>query len=59
MNENKIIEFPVKNKTAQESSNEEKKAVTYSNTSNPIYKKMLEFHHAKIGDKLTIKDILR
>jgi len=27
--------------------------------SNPIYKKMLAFHHAKIGEKLSISDILR
>ena len=26
---------------------------------NPIYKKMLAFHNAKIGDKLTISDLLR
>lgn len=26
--------------------------------SNPIYKNMLNFHNSKIGDKLTIKDLL-
>lgn len=26
---------------------------------NPIYKKMLAFHNSKIGDKLTISDLLR
>lgn len=59
MNENKIIELPVKNNTDEEPSIEIKKAEKHSNTSNPIYKKMLEFHHSKIGDKLSIKDILR
>ena len=59
MNENKIVELPVKNKAVEETSIENKKSEVYSNTSNPIYKKMLEFHHAKIGEKLSIKDILR
>jgi len=26
---------------------------------NPIYKKMLTFHHSKIGEKFSISDLLR
>ena len=57
MNENKIVRLQVLDKVA-ETPVEEKTVKTY-NTSNPIYKNMLAFHHAKIGEKLTISDILR
>lgn len=43
--------------------NEEVEAVTspiiVDKQTNPIYKQLLQFHHAKIGEKLSIKDILR
>ena len=56
MNENKVVRLQVIDKV--ETPVEEKTVKTY-NTSNPIYKNMLAFHHAKIGEKLTISDILR
>ena len=57
MNENKIVRLQVLDKV-EETPVEEKTVKTY-NASNPIYKNMLAFHHAKIGEKLTISDILR
>ncbi len=36
-----------------------KPSVTYPNHTNPIYKKMISFHNEKIGDKWSIKDLLR
>lgn len=43
--------------------NEEVETVTspiiVDKQTNPIYKQLLQFHHAKIGEKLSIKDILR
>lgn len=29
----------------------------YANQSNPIYKKMMQFHNSKIGDKFSVKDL--
>ncbi len=57
MNENKIVKLQVLDKVT-ETPVEEKTVKSY-NVSNPIYKKMLAFHNAKIGEKLTISDILR
>ena len=57
MNENKIVRLQVLDKVT-ETPVEEKTVKSY-NVSNPIYKKMLAFHNAKIGEKLTISDILR
>lgn len=59
MNENKVIRLQVLDKVEETPIVEEKTTQTYSNVSNPIYKKMLAFHNAKIGEKLTISDILR
>ncbi len=58
MNENKVVRLQVLDKQVEETVVEEKATKSY-NVSNPIYKKMLSFHNAKIGDKLTISDILR
>ncbi len=58
MNENKIVRLRVLDKQVEETPVEEKNIKSY-NVSNPIYKKMLAFHNAKIGEKLTISDILR
>lgn len=33
--------------------------VTHPNQTNPIYKKFAKFVNSKIGDKLTIRDLLR
>lgn len=38
---------------------EEKNVQTYSTQTNPIYKNLMKFHHAKIGEKLSVKDLLR
>lgn len=57
MNENKIVRLQVLDKV--ETAPVEEKTVKTYNASNPIYKNMLAFHHAKIGEKLTISDILR
>lgn len=57
MNENKVIKLQVLDKV--ETPVVEEKTVKTYNASNPIYKNMLAFHHAKIGEKLTISDILR
>ncbi len=57
MNENKIVRLQVLDKVT-EAPVEEKTVKTF-NASNPIYKNVLNFHHAKIGEKLTISDILR
>ena len=59
MNENKIVRLQVLDKVETAPVVEEKATAKYSNVSNPIYKKMLAFHNAKIGEKLTISDILR
>ncbi|MBR1681372.1 hypothetical protein IJ707_06260 [bacterium] len=59
MNENKIVRLQVLDKQVEETPVVEEKTVKSYNVSNPIYKKMLAFHNAKIGDKLTISDILR
>lgn len=59
MNENKIVRLQVLDKVETTPVVEEKTTAKYSNVSNPIYKKMLAFHNAKIGEKLTISDILR
>lgn len=59
MNENKVIRLQVLDKVEETPVVEEKTTQKYSNVSNPIYKKMLAFHNAKIGEKLTISDILR
>jgi len=56
MSDNKVIRLQVLDKV--ETPAEEKTVKSY-NASNPIYKNMLAFHHAKIGEKLTISDILR
>ena len=58
MNENKVVKLQVLDRTTETPIKEEKTTKTY-NASNPIYKNMLAFHHAKIGEKLTISDILR
>lgn len=59
MNDNKIIRLQVLDKVEETTVVEEKTTQKYTNVSNPIYKKMLAFHNAKIGEKLSISDILR
>lgn len=36
-----------------------KPKIEHPNQSNPIYKKLMNFKNAKIGDKWSIKDLLR
>lgn len=59
MSENKVIRLQVLDKVTETPVVEEKATKSYNNASNPIYKNVLAFHHAKIGQKLTISDILR
>ncbi len=60
MSDNKVIRLQVLDKTENVEKVEEKVTTPpATNVSNPIYKKMLAFHHAKIGEKLSVKDILR
>ena len=32
---------------------------THPNQTNPIYKNMMKFHNQKVGDKFSVKDLLR
>lgn len=57
--DNKVIRLQVLDKKVEETPVVEEKTTKNVNVSNPIYKKMLAFHNAKIGEKLTISDILR
>lgn len=57
--DNKVIRLQVLDKKVEETPIVEEKTTKNVNVSNPIYKKMLAFHNAKIGEKLTISDILR
>ncbi len=60
MSDNKVIRLQVLDRTKTTEKVEEKVATPpVTNVSNPIYKKMLAFHHAKIGEKLSVKDLLR
>ncbi|MBQ3310530.1 hypothetical protein IJG72_00480 [bacterium] len=58
MEKDNVIELQIK-KSEQELLKEDKTKSVVSNASNPIYKKMLEFHNTKIGEKFSIKDLLR
>ena len=60
MADNKVIRLQVLDRTENVEKVEEKVTPPPAiNVSNAIYKKMLAFHHAKIGEKLSVKDILR
>lgn len=63
MDEKNILKLRVLEKTEQmldEIVEEQvKPKFSHPNQSNPIYKKMLEFHNSKIGEKFSVKDLLR
>lgn len=63
MDETKIVKLKVLERSDEliDSIVEEKAAneIPYPNQTNPIYRKMMDFHNRKIGDKFSIKDLLR
>lgn len=67
MDEKNILKLRVLERTEQMLDNivEEQVKSDFSNKilksgqTNPIYKKMLEFHNSKIGDKFSVRDLLR
>jgi hypothetical protein len=54
----KVLEKPVQNldETVEK---QIKPKISHSNQTNPIYKNLAKFINSKIGEKLSIKDILR
>lgn len=58
MDENKRILKVVEN-VGTELKEEIKPAVLHPNQTNPIFKKLAKFCNAKIGDKFSIRDLLR
>lgn len=54
---NNVIELNFKKANETDVVKEVNKEVAHY--TNPIYKKMLSFHNSKIGEKLTISDLLR
>lgn len=38
---------------------EEKVTPVYTRYTNPTYKSLLKFHHEKIGEKFSVKDLFR
>jgi len=55
----KIRILRVLDKVETELKEEIKPAISYPNQTNPIFKKLAKFNNAKIGDKWSIKDLLR
>lgn len=49
----------IKEKTDEIVEQQAKPKVEHPNQTNPIYKKLMEFKNSKIGDKLSVKDLLR
>ncbi len=58
MDEKKRI-TKVLEKVEKELKEEFKPKISHPNQTNPIYKKLADFNNAKIGDKWSIKDLLR
>lgn len=58
MDENKRI-LKVVEKTETELEKEVKPKVSHPNQTNPIYKKLAKFCNEKIGEKFSLKDLLR
>lgn len=58
MNEKKPI-LRVIEKTEAELKEQARPQVSRPNQTNPIYKKLVKFCNEKIGDKFSIKDLLR
>lgn len=58
MDEKKRI-LKVMEKVEAELKKEFEPKVSHPNQTNPIYRKLMNFKNAKIGDKWSIKDLLR
>lgn len=56
---NKVRILKVLDRIETELEEEFKPKVSYPNQTNPIYKNLATFNNAKIGDKFSIKDLLR
>lgn len=54
----RVIEKP-QDLVEQELKEQTKPKFSHPNQTNPIYKKLMQFHNEKIGDKWSIKDLLR
>lgn len=54
----RVIEKPA-DMIEQELKEQIKPKISHPNQTNPIYKKLMQFHNEKIGDKWSIKDLLR
>ena len=61
MDENKILKLRVIERTEkmldEAVEKQAKPRVTHPNQTNPIHKKMLQFHNEKIGEKFSVKDL--
>lgn len=66
MNDNEITKLRVlENSSIELSENENEvkpkaeRKISHPNQTNPIFKKLAQFNNAKIGEKLSVKDLLR
>lgn len=59
MSNNNVIRLNFAKQNNAEEIKETKYNYTKAPVSNPIYKTLLSFHHTNIGEKLSVKDILR
>lgn len=61
MNEKRKLTVIERTEETVEEKTEQKVApkISHPGQSNPIYKNLAKFENAKIGDKLTVKDLLR
>lgn len=60
MDEKKVLKLKVIDKVDEIVEKQQStKKVSHSNQTNPIYKNLAKFSNAKIGDKWTIRDLLR
>ena len=63
MDEQNILKLRVLERTEQMLDNvveeQVKPKMVHPNQTNPIYKNLMKFHNSKIGDKFSVKDLLR
>lgn len=61
MDEKRILKVVEKTEVFDEVAEEQqvKPKIEHPNQTNPIYKKLMNFKNAKIGDKWSIKDLLK
>jgi len=53
----RVLDLP--EKTAEIVEEQVEPKISHPHQTNPIYKKLADFHNEKIGDKWSIKDLLR